>query len=71
MDKIEPAFGHFVPDGHYNGSMHFEGLTKREWFAGMALQGLLSGKIQENVSNKLIAKTCIQMADDILEELSK
>jgi len=31
-----PAFAHFVPEGHYNGSVHYEGMTLRDWFAGRA-----------------------------------
>ncbi len=32
-----PAFPHFIPDGHYNGSVHYPGLTLRDWFAGRVL----------------------------------
>lgn len=31
-----PAFPHFVPEGHYNGSIHYGGMTLRDWFAGQA-----------------------------------
>jgi hypothetical protein len=31
------AFPLFVPDGHYNGSVDFPGMTLRDWFAGQAL----------------------------------
>jgi hypothetical protein len=32
------AFPWFTPEGHYNGSVHEQGMTLRDWFAGMALQ---------------------------------
>lgn len=31
------AFPHFVPDGHYNGSLHYEGMSLRDWFAGQVM----------------------------------
>jgi hypothetical protein len=46
------------------------GLTKREYFAAMAMQGLFAVK-QHNDSLKLVAKVAVGMADFLIEELNK
>ena len=45
----------------------FRGLTKREHFAGMAMQGLLASE----GCNWDVAKRAKEMADILLEELEK
>jgi hypothetical protein len=55
------------------------GLTKREYFAGLAMQGLLTRFIQEGKTdtcltifeNKRIASEAVIMADNILEALDR
>lgn len=48
-----------------------EGLTKREWFAGMALQGFISNSVffQGYSSNSDMARQAVDMADNLLSEL--
>jgi hypothetical protein len=52
-----------------------EGLTKREYFAAMAMQGLLSSNTASMsrgiIDVQAFACTSVQMADLILEELEK
>lgn len=80
-----PAFPHIdtrhgsMPDG---GQVFF-GLTKREYFAGLAMQGLLAnpgGPIQANASNgwsltnctrEQVAGAALRFADALLSELAK
>lgn len=45
-----------------------QGLTKREYFAAMAMQGLLA---DGHYFNKFIAETSRRMADVLIEELNK
>ena len=52
----QPINGFFAP-----------GLTKREWFAGMALQTALRG--QSYREEKYIAEFCVKMADAMLAAL--
>jgi hypothetical protein len=47
------------------------GLTKREYFAGLAMQGMLSNSNFTNSTNDLIAIWSIQIADSLLEQLNK
>ena len=51
------------------------GLTKREWFAGMALQGLIAGNGDENgivsYDRHAIARTAVDTADDLLKRLAE
>ena len=50
------------------------GLTKREHFASMALQGILSCRdLQKgiNMDRKSWAEAAVKQADDLLEELAK
>ncbi|MDR2927158.1 MAG: hypothetical protein LBV41_02985 [Cytophagaceae bacterium] len=47
------------------------GLTKREYFAAMAMQGMLSDPEREVVTISDIACDCARYADALLEELSK
>ena len=47
------------------------GLTKREWFAGLAMQGFLAALRRSNLKLENIAKESIYCADALLEELSK
>lgn len=54
------------------------GLTKREYFAGLAMQGLLSNSYSNGFSqplseydSKSIAKFSIEYADELLKQLEK
>lgn len=53
------------------------GLTKREYFAGLAMQGLLASNDEDNYVNnhhvhpETVAKKALQCADALLTELSK
>ncbi len=43
-------------------------ITKREWFAGLVMQGVLSTGPFEIDAEKRIPKFCFDMADAMLEE---
>ena len=47
-----------------------KGLTKREYFAGLAMQGLLA---KEGVwsSDEILAQRSIEIADELLKQLEK
>ena len=51
------------------------GLTKREYFAGIVLQGIMANPKTsdeaDNMTPEIIAKSSIIMADALLEELAK
>lgn len=67
-NKNEPAFPALDP----NTAFYREGLTKREYFAAMALQGKLSGgEFHDNKKIEDFAKSAVEYADALLLELSK
>jgi hypothetical protein len=45
-----------------------KGLTKREYFAALAMQGLMT---DASLTSQTIAKFAVQQADDLLNELNK
>lgn len=61
--KNEPAF----PDIR---ARHI-GLTKREYFAAMAMIGLLSDHVRDAGVPSKMAQTAIRAADALIEELEK
>jgi hypothetical protein len=68
-DGNSPAFSKaafYHPDGGINPPN--DGLTKREYFAAMALQGLLTNNNKDYVYFVISA---VEFADDLIEELSK
>lgn len=63
----QPAFQSSMSDtttSHY-------GLTKREYFAGLALQALLSSPHLETDDYEIISKDAVGYADALLKELDK
>lgn len=46
-------------------------LTKREFFAAMAMQGFCMGKIGECSSESVIADLSVKQADALIEKLNK
>ena len=46
------------------------GLSKREWFAGMALQGILANSV-EVVKSPFAEMYALQAADEILKQLAE
>ena len=65
MMKDEPAF----PRKRYpelDQLLFHNGLTKREWFAGMAMQGMLS---RASYSIENMVERSIECADALIEEL--
>jgi hypothetical protein len=48
----------------------YKGLTKREWFAGMAMQGLLANANDEVISRNIPADA-VGWADALITELAK
>lgn len=64
----EPAFSAGVPEGGY----HYPGLTIRDYFAAMAMQGLLAGHgTERRVYHESVASEAVKSADALLNELSK
>lgn len=48
------------------------GLTKREYFASMMLQGILAGRqLPLEASDLLYAEEAIMLADNLIDELNK
>ena len=80
QDDGGPAFPRFVPDGHYNGSVDFTGMSLRDWFAGMALTGEIASSStalacestakaairNQRTIEQQIAWNCYQMADAMI-----
>ncbi len=48
-----------------------EGLTKREYFAAMALQGIISNKDGLDIKIERIVESAVDTADALIEELNK
>lgn len=84
MEKIENGNLPIHPmemqfkDGSVKKTFTNFGLTKREYFAAMAMQGLLANNIYHNplekqqmISVPALAKAATSYADAILSELSK
>ncbi len=65
-NKNNSAFPVFDSDGYcFEG---FAGLTKREYFAGKALQGILSANL--GTFYNVTAKECVGYADALIEALN-
>lgn len=50
---------------------YLQGLTKREWYAGLAMQSMLATWAREEDQLAACAKMAIRAADTILEQLDK
>lgn len=48
-----------------------DGLTKREYFAGLAMQGMMSSKYHGEFLGKGLSRIAVKMADELLKELNK
>ncbi len=55
---------------NYNESYSFEGLTKREYFAGLAMQGMLSNPATYG-DREIMMIEAVKNADALLLELDK
>ncbi len=63
-------------EGGLTNQNHIAGLTKREYFAAMAMQGLLmnynqNGMYGNNISCPKVEIFAVQCADQLLKELQK
>lgn len=57
--------------GKMQGEKDFKGLTKREYFAGLALQGLLASGRRATDEPWKIAEAAVKQADYVISELEK
>jgi len=55
----------------YNNNYISNGLTKREYFAAMALQGIIANKDGLDIKIERIVESAVDTADALIEELSK
>lgn len=59
-----------IPDLN-NHPSDWYGLTKREYFAAMAMQGIISNPNNHYVTSYSIAERAVQIADALIEQLNK
>ena len=64
--KNESAFPIIAEDYIIDG-----GLTKREYFAAMALQGIIANKDGLDIKIERIVESAVDTADALIEELNK
>lgn len=55
----------------YNKHYAFIGLTKREYFAALAMQGIISNKDGLDIKIERIVESAVDTADALIEELNK
>ena len=55
----------------YNNNYISTGLTKREYFAAMALQGALANKFAHERTIEMITESAVKLANALIEELNK
>lgn len=69
----EPAYPNELAAPTNDGYLSTCGLTKREYFAGLAMQGMLSGEYREATPDqaKWVSKNAVEQADALLAELEK
>lgn len=60
-----------IPDLNYHPSSYY-GLTKREYFAALAMQGMLANSAEGNTewNYETMAKHCCIVADALVEQLN-
>jgi hypothetical protein len=58
-------------NGHEDFNKPTMGLTKRQWYAGVALQGLLSNPSFDKAGHEDLAMVAVHAADALCAELSK
>ena len=63
-NPINPIPEHF--DKYQNENI---GLTKREYFAGLAMQGMLANSSLNNLKEETVAEISVLCADKLLEQL--
>lgn len=69
-DTSDPAFP--LPLGNQNIHPSVAGLTKREWFAGMVVQGMYANRhIYSEITDELMAQNAYHMADAMIGEGKK
>lgn len=54
-----------------NTVVRYSGLTKREYFAAMAMKGIITNKDGLDIKIERIAESAVDMADTLIEELNK
>lgn len=67
-DEYDLQAGHW--EGRYEVQKQFRGLTKRELFAAMAMQGLLACP-EEGLDADYMARNAVTCADAMLAELER
>lgn len=73
----EPAFpSESEADNSLASALAYRGLTKREYFAALAMQGIFASYANPEINTQLInlsqhARQSIQMADALILELNK
>ena len=63
-------FAGYVPDGKHSYNPECQGLTKREYFSGLAMQAL-SGETDSRDLSRSIASIAVSHADALLAELER
>ena len=63
--------GWAFPAQHFDLAEHEHGMTLRDWFAGMAMQGMLACPIQPQSGPDMYARDAYVLADAMLAERSK
>lgn len=70
-DPLTPLNWTARPDGVPELTTNNTGLTKREYFAAMAMQGLLANHSLTNADDETIAMTALDAADVLINALNK
>jgi hypothetical protein len=69
-DKAVHPFQHDFPDGS---AVYTEGITLKEYYAGLAMQGILAGRINPGASKIIksqVSKQALKFANDLITELN-
>jgi nitrogenase subunit NifH len=71
MENKETNPNELINMVEYNNNYISTGLTKREYFAAMALQGIIANKDGLDIKIERIVESAVDTADALIEELNK